>query len=87
MIMTQNRLGHFAVAVRARAFLRVVFMNGESCRVDSQFDELAGTDMPFDDVGRNMEVLGILGVHHAPVHQFVVIGEPLGFELLCELTH
>lgn len=43
--------------------------------------------MPLDNIGRDMEVLWILGVHGDPVHQLVLVGEVLGVELSLKICH
>ena len=38
---------------------------------------MSRADMPFDDVRWDVEMLRVLGVHHDPVHQLVLVGEVL----------
>ena len=57
-------------------------MERKSRRIDPEFDELVDRDMPFDNIGRDMEIFRVFGVHGDPVHQLVVVGEMLGVELL-----
>ncbi|MCA9135487.1 MAG: hypothetical protein KDB00_01975 [Planctomycetales bacterium] len=57
-------------------------MDEKPRRIDPEFDKLTGTDVPFDDIGRNVEVLWVLSVHNDTIHQLVVVGEPLRIELL-----
>lgn len=62
-------------------------MERQPRRVDAEFDELAGPDIPLDDLGWNVGVFGILGVHGDPVHQLVVVDVLLGIELLLKSHH
>ena len=82
MLVAQDRLGSLAVAGGTGAFLGRIFVNGESRRVDPEFDELAWPDMPFNDFGRDVEVLWVRCVHGDPVDQLVIVGERLVVELL-----
>jgi hypothetical protein len=59
-------------------------VDGKPRRVDSEFHKLAGPDVPLDDIGRDVEVVGVLGVHGDPVHQLVAVGEVLVVKLLLQ---
>ncbi|MEZ5949083.1 MAG: hypothetical protein R3C12_07690 [Planctomycetaceae bacterium] len=45
--------------------------------VDSEFNELTEPDVPLDNIGRDVEVAGVLGVHDNAAHQLVAVGELL----------
>jgi hypothetical protein len=75
------------VKKRTSAFLSSIFMDRESWGVDPEFYELAGTDVPLDNVGRNVEVVWVLGVHGNTVHQLIFVGELLVAELLLQVVH
>ena len=62
-------------------------MDRESWGVDPEFYELAGTDVALDNVGRNVEVVWVLGVHGNTVHQLIFVGELLVAELLLQVVH
>ncbi len=61
-------------------------MYRETRGVDPQFDKLAGTDVPLDDIWRDVEVLRILGVHDDTIHQLVIVGELLRVELFLQCS-
>ena len=43
--------------------------------------------MPLDDIGRNLEVFWVLGVHGNTVHQLILVGKLLGVKLLLQVVH
>ena len=83
--MPQDRLCQLTIAGGTVTFLWCIFVDREPWRIDSEFDELTGPDMPLDDIGRDVEVAGVLCVHGDPAHQLVAIGEVLGVELILKL--
>ena len=80
--MSEHRLRQLAMAGRAVTLRGCLFVDRKSRRVDTQFHELARSDMSLDDIGWDVEVFGILGVHGDSIHQLIAIGELLGVEQL-----
>ena len=66
-VMAQDWLGGLAVASRAIAFLGSIFVDRKPGRVNPEFDEVADTGVFLQDWMRNLEVLGVLGVHSSAV--------------------
>ena len=86
MVVPQDRLRHLAIAGWTSAFLGCVFVDRKPGRIDPEFNKLTGTHMPLNDIGRDVKVLGILGVHSNAIHQLVVVGKLLGAEFLLKAT-
>ena len=62
-------------------------MHGKPGRVDSQLYELAPTDVLLQDRVRDLETVGILGIHRDAVDQGVAIGESLSLKAFFEDAH
>lgn len=77
MFVSQDGLREFTMAGWALAFLGSVRVCGKPRRVDTKFDELAWCDMAFDDLGRNLKQVAILGVPRHTVYQLVAVTELL----------
>ena len=61
--MTENRLGGLAITGRTITLLHSIIVDREPGRVDPQFDEMADADMLLENGMRNLEIIGVLGVH------------------------
>src|SRR6267142_1041792 len=86
MFVTKYRLIGLAIAGRASAFFRSVFMNGKSRRVDPQFDEVPDAHVFLQDWMRYLETVAVFGVHGNTINQLVAVGESLLVELLFQVS-
>ena len=82
--MFKNRIRHLTVTRGTRAFLCRVLVYRKPRGVDPEFDKIAWSNVPLDDGWRDVEVLGILGVHVDTIHQLVVIRKLLRIELFLQ---
>jgi hypothetical protein len=85
MVVAQNWLGGITVAGRTTTFLNSILVDREPRGVDPKFDKMPATDVLLQDRMRNLEVLGVLGVHLNAVDQLVAVGEVLDLKVFLEV--